>query len=237
MADWGNFFLGSPGRYERIPRFDTGQQGALGAILQQGLSGLQQTPTSFEPIRELEMKRFREETIPAIKEGFAGQGGSSALDYMMQQGGVDLNARLAALGAQYGLQQQRNLLDMLGLGLTPKEEIGYFGREPGLLGSFAGQAGAGIAKAIPTMAEAWMKGRSGDRGGGYGGGGGEDTGTAGKLADIATSAATGGATGGPAGAAVGGGTAALKHLLPILLSYMMKKKKPGSGSVTYQRPL
>lgn len=228
MANWGNFFLGSPGRYERIPRFDTGQQEALGAILQQGLSGLQQTPTSFEPIRELEMKRFREETIPAIKEGFAGQGGSSALDYMMQQGGVDLNARLAALGSQYGLQQQRNLLDMLGLGLTPKEEIGYFGSEPGFLGSFAGQAGAGIAQAIPTMAEAWMKGRSG--------GGGEDTGTAGKLADVATAAASGGATGGPAGAAVGGGVAALKHLLPILLSYMMKKNKPQTGSVTYQQP-
>ena len=146
-----NFLLGTPSRFERIKKFDPQRGAAFGDILQQALSGLQEVRGDFAPIAEREVSRFKRETVPSIAQRFTTMGAQSrgsGLEEALQRGGADLSTSLAALGSQHGLQRQGQLMQLLGMGLTPQEDIGYFTGTQGLLGS----AASGIGQGLGTLA-------------------------------------------------------------------------------------
>lgn len=133
--------------------------------------GLEQN--NFAPIAQREVSRFNTQTVPSIAERFTafGQGGnsnrgSSAFTGALAQGGVDLGERLAALGSNFGLQhqqlnqnlaglesqyglnynaqQQNQANNMLGTGLTQREDYAYTPPSPGFLQGLSGGVGQGI---------------------------------------------------------------------------------------------
>lgn len=148
-----SFLLGTPSRFERIPKFTPQNIGALNQLVSMGLGGLQQTQPDFAPIEKREVQRFKQETLPAIAERFTGLGAqrSSGFREAYTGGAQDLSTNLAALRGQFDLQNRGQLMQMLGMGLTPQDEIGYFAGRPGALGI----AGAGLAQgagmALPLL--------------------------------------------------------------------------------------
>lgn len=146
-----NFLTGTPSRFERIRKFDPQREGAFNQILQQALSGLQANQADFGPIAEREVKRFQRDIVPSIAQRFTTMGSQSTgsgLQEALQRGATDLSTNLAALGSQHGLQRQFQLMQLLGMGLTPQEDIGYFGGQQGLLGGAAPGIGQGIGSLI-----------------------------------------------------------------------------------------
>lgn len=89
--------------------------------------------TEFGPIADLARKQFSEETVPELAERFAGAGGlnSSALIGQLGKAGSDLNAKLAAMKSQYGLERAGTLGSLAqgqqGLGLTRSRDIASLG--------------------------------------------------------------------------------------------------------------
>ena len=119
--------------------------------LQQALSGLQNPTAGFQPQADLARQQFQQNTIPTLAERFSGLGSgsqrSSAFAGELGQAGAGLESQLAALGSQYGLQQQGLLQNLLGLGLTPQKEHFYkpgeegaLSRGLGIAANFGGQA-------------------------------------------------------------------------------------------------
>lgn len=79
------------------------------------LQQLKQQPSfNFEPIRQQELRRFQEETLPGIAERFTGGQGSSAFQQALGRAGSDLGERLAALESGQQLQSQQLDLSRLG---------------------------------------------------------------------------------------------------------------------------
>jgi hypothetical protein len=141
-----NFFTGTPSRFERIKRFAPEQEAGVQQVLAQALAGLGAGAPSFAPIKERAMRTFQQEVVPGLAERFGGLGAraSSGFREALAKGGTDLASTLAAMEAQFGQQRFGNLMQMLGAGLTPTEEIGYFGGRPGALAPIAGGLGAGL---------------------------------------------------------------------------------------------
>ncbi len=127
-------------------------------VLQQGLTQGQQAlgnlnlpgnqlqgQNSFAPIAENAQRQFNQVTVPGLAERFAAMGsgdkGSSAFTNALGSAGADLQSQLAALGSQYGLQQQglnlqeqgmqsNNLFNLLQAGLNPQEQFIHHGAQP-----------------------------------------------------------------------------------------------------------
>lgn len=129
------FFGGTPGRFEQTPRFTQTQERAFNQLLQQGLGGLQNPQEGFAPISNLARQQFMNQTVPSLAERFtAGSGGalsSPAFASQLGAAGSDLESNLAALGAQYGQNNQQNLLRMISMGLTPQFDTQNIGGQAG----------------------------------------------------------------------------------------------------------
>jgi len=166
-----NFWMGTPSRFEKIKKFDPQRESAFDDILQQALSGLQAGGGDFGPIAERETKRFHEDTLPSIAERFTGMGSGGAqrssgfLD-ALSRGGTDLSTNLAALGSQHGLQRQSQLMQLLGMGLTPQEDTGYFAGSQGALGGAAAGIGQGLGSLLGPAIGAATGGMGGAGAGG-----------------------------------------------------------------------
>ena len=147
---------------------------------------------------------------------------SSGFQGATRQAGERMELGLAGLRSQHGLQQQSQLMKMLGMGLTPMDKLMYHGEEPSGIANIIGQGAGGIG---PLM-QMYMQQQGG---GGFGDqqqGGGQDWMSA--LMSVAGGAAQGGMAGGPAGAAVGGGLAGLGQLLKYLGSRQSGAQNTGS---------
>jgi len=150
----GGFFSGTPASVQQYSNL-TPQQSDLKSQLLQMLGGrLGGHDLSFEPIAQQMRQGFREDTIPSIMERFAGSSNntaaSSALPQMLGSAGKDFETGLGALRSQYGLQQQGNLMNMLGMMMQPSFENIYHQRQPGFL------EGTTTA-ATPDMVQALVK--------------------------------------------------------------------------------
>jgi len=80
----------------------------------------------FEPIRQEEIRRFREELLPMIGEEYAGIR-SGAPNLRKERATTDLSARLASLQQQFGLQNaglEQNRMGMLGNYLQGQQNYG-----------------------------------------------------------------------------------------------------------------
>ena len=126
--------FGQGERERQFQRFTPEQEDVLNQLLQQGSQAAGGTG-----MEDLARKRFQEETIPSLAERFTsmGAGGqrSSAFQSAIGRAGGDLEAQLASLGQQRGMQQ-------LGMGLTPRFDTGYSPATQGLLGGAAGSIGS-----------------------------------------------------------------------------------------------
>lgn len=73
----------------------------FGANILPGLEELTQTGfrTDIDPIRQLAQRRFERETIPGLREQFAGQTGTFSTDFLnsIAQSGADIHTQLGAL--------------------------------------------------------------------------------------------------------------------------------------------
>jgi hypothetical protein len=150
-------WFGTPERMEQFPLYDQQRSNAFNQILQMALQGLQNPTQGFQPIANEANRQFNTQTIPSLAERFTsmGTGGrlgndsrqqSSAFAGALGAAGSGLQQGLAALKSQYGLQNQGNLLNLLGIGLTPqfgqKQIPASQGLLPQILGILGGAAGA-----------------------------------------------------------------------------------------------
>ena len=152
MAFWEglkNFAVGQPQRIEQLQRFTPQQISVLQQLLGQGMQGLQNPYQGFEPIAQRAMSQFQQQTVPSLAERFTSMGqnkiSSPAFASQMGQAGAGLSEGLAALQSQYGMQNRSQMMDMLGMGLTPQFENIQMNAQPGML-----------QQALPTMGKLGM---------------------------------------------------------------------------------
>jgi hypothetical protein len=134
----------------QLQRYTPQQQGAINQVLGQATQGLGQQNFSFAPIAQQARENFQTQTIPGLAERFTALGGgaqrSSAFQGALGQAGAGLESNLAALQSQFGLQQQNNLMNLLGIGLTPQFEH-YYQNQPSFMQSLTPGIGQGIGAA------------------------------------------------------------------------------------------
>lgn len=152
QAPKSKFWTGREGHIQQADRFREPQQQAFSQILQQALSGLQDPTKGFAPIAQQARSQFQKQTVPSIFERFSNMDAqrSSAFADALGGAGADLEERLAAMGSQYGLQQQGLLQQLLSMGLTPQFENIYMKREPGLLEALGAPLLQGLGQGVGT---------------------------------------------------------------------------------------
>jgi hypothetical protein len=144
------------GTTQQIQRFTPEQQEALTKLLQAGLGGLGEG-MDFGPIEEQARTQFEQRTIPGIAERFAGLDAlqSGAFRQSLGQAGAGLESQLAAQKAQFGMQRQGQLQNLLQLGLQPQFETIFQPRQPGILESavpgIAGGLAQGFGQNLPML--------------------------------------------------------------------------------------
>lgn len=144
------FFQGTPAQTTQLPRFAPNQQSALNDILSMALGGLRDNKFSFDPIAQTARTQFQTQTVPGIAEQFTGIGGgqrSSAFQGALGSAASGLEEKLAALRSGYNINQQSQLQNLLGIGLTPSFENIYMPQQGGFLQGAAG----GIGQSIPML--------------------------------------------------------------------------------------
>lgn len=155
-----DFFLGSGPRAEQLSTFSPQQMGLQNQGIQNLLQLLQSgggTPGNFEPIAQKARTQFQTQTIPSLAERFTALGGqnSSAFQGALGSAGAGLEEGLAAQGAQYGLQQNaqlQNLMQLLlGLSTQPSVENVIYKGQPGALHG----AAQGLGSYLGAEAPAW----------------------------------------------------------------------------------
>ena len=141
MASAGNFFLGSPNRFENVPQYDPAQFQAILGQLQQGQQTINNPYEGFEPIQNDVTRHFRQEIIPELNNQFAASGSNNPNSPVRQTNlygaGANLASRLAALRSDYGLRNKEFGLKQIDVGLRKPFETTLLQGEPGALKEFA----------------------------------------------------------------------------------------------------
>ncbi len=136
MANFSQFFAGTPSSVSQLQRFTPQQQGIMQSLLQGGQQGLQNPYKGFDPIANYARSQFNQQVVPGLAEQFTGLGSnklsSGAFGAALGQGASQLEQALAAQQAQFGQQNINQLLQMLQLGLTPQFENIPIGGQSGL---------------------------------------------------------------------------------------------------------
>ena len=154
LAGKEGVFGGSPGKEMQFQRFNPEQQQGQSAMLQKALGGLGGNQFDFAPIEQHARTQFKEQGIPSIAERFTQMGGSdtrlgsSGFGQALSSGEKGLDEGLAAQKAGYGLDQQKMLMGLLGLGMTPQYDTAYRPRQAGLFESGA----QGLMSSLPLLA-------------------------------------------------------------------------------------
>lgn len=151
-----DFFLGTSPQIQQAPRLSQNQLGLQNQGIQNLLQMLQQgqgQSPSFAPIAQQARTQFNTQTIPGLAERFTALGGqnSSAFQGALGSAGAGLEQNLAAMGSQYGLQQNaqnQNLMKLLlGLSIQPQFENLIQGGQPGALHG----AAQGLGSFLPFL--------------------------------------------------------------------------------------
>jgi len=113
-----------PEQQQQISKFQPWQSDIQKRMAQFAAPQLMGNQFDFAPIEAQARKGFQTQTIPSIMQRFASQDnlGSSGLNTALAGAGSDLEMQLAAMKQQYGLAQQGNLMNLLGMGLQPQFE-------------------------------------------------------------------------------------------------------------------
>ena len=142
----------------QLPNLNPQQQQGQAQALQQALAGLKDPTAGFEPIQQQQMNQFYQQTVPNLSERFTAMGEGaqrgSGFQGALGQAGAGLGTNLAAMKAQYGLQNQGNLQNLLGMGLRPQFENIYQQGGPGEMQKFGGNL---FGAAMPMMGQAGLQ--------------------------------------------------------------------------------
>lgn len=150
---FGDFLFGSPARTQQSSRLNPSQQNLLRNINQTALGnlqGLSSNAFNFQPIEEQARRNFQGTTIPSIANRFAAQGATDGSGYRnaILGAGSDLESNLAALRAQYGIQNQGQMISLLqsllGHGLGDYSDTIHEQPSGGFLGHALPALGAGL---------------------------------------------------------------------------------------------
>lgn len=145
---------GKKARYER-PKMNPLEEQAYQQSLQQGLGLLQDPYKGFDPIARRAQSVFNQYNIPGMNEGFTdftgGALSSPALGAQQSFAQLDLAERLAALQAQYGMQNQQSALQMLQFGMSPYQNQFYRPQQHG----FGPQLFEAGMNSLPLIAESF----------------------------------------------------------------------------------
>lgn len=137
------FFSGSPASLLQASRLNPQQQSTLGQLLPGVGQQVGNNNLSFAPIAQRAREQFHTQTIPSLAARFAGLGSGGSLRGSSFQGAIggaasDLESQLASGEAQYGLQRQQLLQQLLGLLMQPNQENIYQPQSAGFLEGIAG---------------------------------------------------------------------------------------------------
>ncbi len=163
----GNFFTGTPGRFEQRSTLGPEQQGLYGQLRAagqgKGAGGafgqaadyyrdlLSDDSSTFNAMQAPEQRRFREDIIPGLSEQFAGMGSgglsSSGFRNAAVNAGTDLSERLGAIRAQLRQQGAAGLAGIGQQGLGQFNENIYHQGQPGLLDTIGQGVGTGLGMA------------------------------------------------------------------------------------------
>lgn len=148
---------GKEGGPERLTAANEQEQSILDFLLQNGMGQLQNPQQGFKPLEDYARTQFANHTVPSLAERFTSFGGgnnalsSPSFASQLGQAGAGLESSLAALGAQYGQQNQQNGLSQLQTGLKPAFNTDYRATQHGtgtnILASLL------QSKAIPKLIE------------------------------------------------------------------------------------
>lgn len=123
-SQMGEFFTGKPAGIVSANRFSPQQLASMQQLGSMGLQGLNDPFQGFGAIRDDAMNQFKTNIIPSILERFSASGdnalSSPSLGMQLNSGAQDFGKSLASMQSQYGLQNRGQLLDMLGLSLSPQ---------------------------------------------------------------------------------------------------------------------
>ncbi len=163
----GNFFTGTPGKWEQRSRLGPEQQGLYGqmqsALQGKGAGGafgqvadyyrdlFSDDSKTFQAMQAPEMRRFNEQIIPGLSEQFAGMGSgglsSSGFRNAAVGAGTDLSERLGAMRAQLRQQGAQGLSQLGQFGLGDFNENVYTKGQPGLIDTIGQGFGQGVGMA------------------------------------------------------------------------------------------
>ena len=137
----GGGLFGTPEHSEQFQQYAPQQQAMMNQLLQQGSQN-----SNFGDIRNQEINRFNQQTIPSLAARFTGMGGqggqrSSGFQQALGMSGANLGTDLAGMQSQYGMQQ-------LGMGLRPQFENVMRPRQAGGLE----QGLSSVAQLLPFLA-------------------------------------------------------------------------------------
>lgn len=134
-------FFGTEGKHFLSPLYTEPQMQAFDTARSMGLQQLQNPYQGFDPIEKYAQYKFHTQTVPTIAERFTAMGDSaqrsSGFTSALGSASTELGLGLAALRAQYGLQQQGLAQNLLGLGQTSQYQPIYKAGKPGFLRNVA----------------------------------------------------------------------------------------------------
>ena len=137
------------GKLRQVSTLDPQQLARQQRFGQLGAQQYQNPYQGFEPIKQQALNNFHSNTVPSIAERFSslGSGGSqnsSAFAGQLAAAGTGLESELAALQAQYGLQNRQQALRLLNMAQQPNFENYFQGPEDTALSKGFGQLSQGL---------------------------------------------------------------------------------------------
>lgn len=133
----GSFLTGRPQGVQTVGNYNPRQNEIMDMLLGLGQKGLQNPYEGFEPIANYARKNFQENTIPTLAEAFSASGSNASSSPSFQTAlgrqAAEFEPQLAALQAQYGMQNRGQSAQLLGMGLTPRETQYPVAAQQGLL--------------------------------------------------------------------------------------------------------
>jgi len=139
-----------------------------------GRNKMENPYAGFEPIAQRAQNQFDQRTVPSLAERFTSMGSGSALSSpafasQLGQAGQGLSDDLAGMMSEYGMQNQQQGMQAMGLGMQPQFENTYIPESQGFLSGMLG----GLSSGLGGMASGGMSQfmQQGGKGGMFGHGG------------------------------------------------------------------
>lgn len=152
-----DFLFGTPERTEQFQRYNQPQQDVFGKMLSGGESQLpqifqylqqliSQNPEMLKQFQAPARRSFEEQTLPSIAERFTGMGGQNTSAFAQELGaaGAGLEENLSAQRAGLGDSAIKQLMQILGGGLTRQTDTVIRPGQTGFLQSMAPGIGQGL---------------------------------------------------------------------------------------------